>query len=368
VARVSLMARIRSVKPEFWDDEAIGVLSRDARLLYIATWNMADDEGLLRWTASYIKANAFMYDDDLGVEGITSLMSELTAAHLIRPYTGGKARQSLAWVVQFGKHQKPNRPQPSKLPPPSIQSGDVLQAYIRRDHGVCHLCGQETTTEPGEPGLWPSLDHLIPRSQGGSDYPSNIRLSHTSCNKARGNRAVDVFAVTPTARRMGHSLNGSVSDAVSDAVNGSTPEAVSPSVTGSPLEGRGVVEVGKWSGGGSPPPAAPLDGVVDMIADELTPNAASIVRVYVDTCREVEQVVDKRAKGRIAKESAELLTDGAPFPLLVEAARRLAVNGFADIGAEARRIRGERARPSTTDQRVAQGLALVEHFREQEGA
>lgn len=129
-----------------------------------------------------------------------------------------------------------------------------------------------------------------------------------------------------------------------------------------------------WQEAGSreqegPPAAAPLDGVIDLVSDDLAPTAATIVRAYVDACREVDQVVDKRAKGRIAKESAELLRDGAPFALLIEAARRLAVNGYADIGAEARRIRGERApRPSTTDQRVQQGMALVEHFREQEGA
>jgi hypothetical protein len=54
------MARIRTIKPEFWEDDVIGSLSRDARLLFIATLNLADDEGLLRWSAAYLKASAFM--------------------------------------------------------------------------------------------------------------------------------------------------------------------------------------------------------------------------------------------------------------------------------------------------------------------
>ena len=38
------MARIRSIKPEFWDDRKLAKrASRDARLLYIALWNLADE-------------------------------------------------------------------------------------------------------------------------------------------------------------------------------------------------------------------------------------------------------------------------------------------------------------------------------------
>jgi hypothetical protein len=42
------MSRIRTIKPEFWEDEGNGRLSALARLLFIATFNMADDEGRLR--------------------------------------------------------------------------------------------------------------------------------------------------------------------------------------------------------------------------------------------------------------------------------------------------------------------------------
>ncbi|HXH77146.1 HNH endonuclease [Nocardioides sp.] len=368
------MARIRSVKPEFWDDEAIGLLSRDARLLYVATWNMADDEGLLRWTASFCKASAFMYDDDLDVGAITALMGELTDAQLIRPYTGGKARQSLAWVVQFAKHQKPNRPQPSKLPPPSIQNGDVLQAYIRRDHGVCHLCGQDCCTEPNDRRLWPSLDHLVPRIQGGSDYPSNIRLSHTGCNKARGDRSVEEFARTPTAQRMEDALSRSVSDSVNDSsivaahAYDSVTYSVNDSVTYSPPEGRGVVVEG--NGSGVPPTAA-------LVPLDRPPDAGTIVAAYVDAVRATAGPLDNRAKGRIAKDAATLLADGAPPALLIAAAQRLAANGFADLGAEARRIHGERTvtpirRPSASEAAATAaleaGARVAARHAAQEGA
>ena len=42
------MARIRSVKPEFWTDRKLArCTSRDARLLYIALWNISDEHGRL---------------------------------------------------------------------------------------------------------------------------------------------------------------------------------------------------------------------------------------------------------------------------------------------------------------------------------
>lgn len=57
---------------------------------------------------------------------------------------------------------------------------------IRRDGGICHLCGQ-----PGAD----SADHLIPFSHGGTDQPSNLAAAHQRCNRIRQAKPVD------TARR-----------------------------------------------------------------------------------------------------------------------------------------------------------------------
>ena len=204
------MPRIRTVKPEFWEDELIATLTRDARLLFIACFNIADDEGLLRWTAAFIKAQAFIYDDDLDVDAVETLMQEITDSGLVFPYVGGTARQKLGWIVNFHKHQKVNRPQPSKLPAPSIQNGQVKQTYGRRDGYVCHVCQGPIDRNAVEGGAL-SLDHLRPRIAGGSDHPSNIRSSHASCNKGRGARGVPAVVVD------------SVIDSVNDSLNPAAP-------------------------------------------------------------------------------------------------------------------------------------------------
>lgn len=206
------MARIRTVKPDFFEDEAIGVLSREARLLFVGSWTQADDEGLLRWTPTYIKSTLFMYDDDLDERAVEQAMVELKKGYHIQTYLGGRLRSPLAWIVKFRSHQRINRPQPGKLPPPGLHSPVVYHAYYRRDGGNCGLCGAEVPS--GYSQLQRnrgSLDHIIPRSKGGSDYPSNIQLAHQSCNSAKCNRSE-------------RSLLYPVNDSVSDSVNGSLPE------------------------------------------------------------------------------------------------------------------------------------------------
>lgn len=112
------MSRIRTVKPEFWTDDLIGSLSRDARLLFIGSWNLADDEGRLRWSAPYLKGAVFPFDDDVLLPEVEIMMVALQDAGLVIPYVGGRSQQRLGFIRNFAKHQRINRPQPSKLPAP----------------------------------------------------------------------------------------------------------------------------------------------------------------------------------------------------------------------------------------------------------
>lgn len=238
------MARIRTVKPEFWADEKIGALTPLARLAFIGSWNHADDEGLLRWTTEYLSASVFMYDG-LPAKRIQSVMDELVLADLVFPYTIGKTRQKLAYVVNFRQHQKINRPQPSKLTPPVIDKEEVRLMYANRDGWTCHLClgpinkqrvvifnaYDGTQNIPGSEELNLSMDHLVPRSLGGGDEPSNIKSTHVSCNKARCNRPIEEFRVP---RSVQGALRGSVNG------HGTRTDASPPDqVTGSREEEQG---------------------------------------------------------------------------------------------------------------------------------
>lgn len=55
---------------------------------------------------------------------------------------------------------------------------------IRRDGGICHLCGQ-----PGAD----TADHLQPVALGGPVYdPTNLAAAHQRCNTRRHTKPIDV--------------------------------------------------------------------------------------------------------------------------------------------------------------------------------
>ncbi len=51
------------IKPEFWEDTTISDMPPFSRLLYIALWNFADDEGYLKHDIRWLKVKCFPYDD-----------------------------------------------------------------------------------------------------------------------------------------------------------------------------------------------------------------------------------------------------------------------------------------------------------------
>ncbi len=68
----------------------------------------------------------------------------------------------------------------------------LCQYLADRDGARCHICNKQVnlTLSSGPRGhdKGPSIDHIIPVSQGGSDDLTNLRLAHWICNRQRGNR------------------------------------------------------------------------------------------------------------------------------------------------------------------------------------
>lgn len=104
------MARIRTVKPEFFTSEDIISLSPLARLLYIGMWCEADREGRFAWKPNTLKLRYLPADN---IE-IYSLCDEIVAAGLVVTYGDG-----LAFIPSFSKHQSINpREAASTFPSP----------------------------------------------------------------------------------------------------------------------------------------------------------------------------------------------------------------------------------------------------------
>ncbi len=111
------MARMRSLKPEFWHDQEITRLPRDARLLYMAMWNLADEHARLQGDPRYLKGQAFPYDDDLTAPAIDALVDKLVEMGKARRYTVRGAVYLL--LPKLSKHQRLDTEKvPSRLPSP----------------------------------------------------------------------------------------------------------------------------------------------------------------------------------------------------------------------------------------------------------
>lgn len=94
------MARIRSIKPEFWIDEKIVDLSMAARLLFIGIWNFADDQGYIEHKPRRIKMQVFP-GDDIDIE---KLIDELIDVGLVAEFDSPLG--PLLHVRNWQRHQR----------------------------------------------------------------------------------------------------------------------------------------------------------------------------------------------------------------------------------------------------------------------
>ena len=99
------MARNRMIKPEFWEDDKIAECSPMVRLLFVALWNFADDQGYLEYRPKWIKTKCLPYDD----AEIEPLIDQLLKVGCL------SERNGILWIKNFLKHQKIDRPNPSNL-------------------------------------------------------------------------------------------------------------------------------------------------------------------------------------------------------------------------------------------------------------
>lgn len=60
-------------------------------------------------------------------------------------------------------------------------------ALYKRDKYKCHICGDKTDAKAHYlDATYPTLDHLVPRSKGGSDEDYNLSTCCRGCNSLRG--------------------------------------------------------------------------------------------------------------------------------------------------------------------------------------
>lgn len=137
------MARIRSIKPELPQSESMGKVSREARLLFILMWTLADDEGRLRGNSRMLASLLFPYDDDAPSQ-IDRWIFELIEEQCIVVYEVGAATyvQICNWLI----HQKIDKPSKSKIP----EFGEASRILANRRGGIKDQGSKDQGSEEGK--------------------------------------------------------------------------------------------------------------------------------------------------------------------------------------------------------------------------
>jgi hypothetical protein len=106
------MARIRTIKPEFWRDEALALVSPEACLLALGLLNHCDDEGYFNANPKLVESDIFPLRD-LKVK-TTVLLQELSKIGYLLVFQGSDGK-TYGCVKNFEKHQVINKKTPSKI-------------------------------------------------------------------------------------------------------------------------------------------------------------------------------------------------------------------------------------------------------------
>ncbi|MFI0484863.1 hypothetical protein [Actinomadura sp. 9N215] len=143
------MARIRSIKPEFWDDRKLArSTSRDARLLYIGLWNQADEHGRCNGDLAWIKGRVFPYESDLGADECARLLDELARGAWVQKYTVNG--DPFLFLPRLAKHQRlESEKVPSRLPGPDEADPEASPDQQQRG-GANESARDSDESAPGE--------------------------------------------------------------------------------------------------------------------------------------------------------------------------------------------------------------------------
>jgi hypothetical protein len=122
------MARIRTIKPEFFTSADIVSLTPLSRLFYVSLWCEADREGRLNWNIKTLKMRYFPADNC----NIEKMASELIDVGLIKIYEIDGRQYAV--IPSFKHHQVINNRESESIIPDD--SGFYVDVTLTRESGV----------------------------------------------------------------------------------------------------------------------------------------------------------------------------------------------------------------------------------------
>ncbi len=137
------MARIRSIKPEFFTDRTMGRLGLAAAVVYQALWCWADDGGVAQCDADRLKAQTFAFWNELPEDAIRAALDLLESSGRITRYSVGE--DTYCEIHKFLQHQHINNP--SKVRYPRLSPSPTVALPLGKGKGKGKGVGGERERE-----------------------------------------------------------------------------------------------------------------------------------------------------------------------------------------------------------------------------
>ena len=196
------MARIRTIKPKFWDDTKIGRISRDARLLYIGLWNFSDDIGVVIGDSIWLKSKIFPYDQ-IQIQQFEKWMNELVINGFIclLSYKG----ERFIYLPSFTRHQVINKPNYDDLNIPKLLIDNMKDEITEQSRNNTVSFTEQSVLIIGSGKGNGDIPPMVPRGdESQSDNPNesiNYKSLMDTFNKMFENRLPKVSSMTEKRKK-----------------------------------------------------------------------------------------------------------------------------------------------------------------------
>lgn len=177
--------RARNLKPGTFKNELLAVADPLYTVIFAGLWCLADREGRLEDRPSKIHLEV---NPGRAYERTIESIDWLAANNFIQRYEARGCK--FIQVINFHKHQNPHqREVPSEIPPPpgllnkyadEPISPEQRKRIFARDNGQCIWCGSKDDLH---------VDHVQPRSRGGTSEDTNLQTLCGTCNVSKGIKA-----------------------------------------------------------------------------------------------------------------------------------------------------------------------------------
>jgi hypothetical protein len=178
------MARIRTIKPEFWGDEKLGPLSPITRLVFLALVSLADDAGRLLDSEKALDGQIFPHTSDT-CRGSLDELSSIGRIQRGTTASGQRVIQVTNW-----HHQKIDKPNLRSALPPLTSDSTTIRRHVD-DISSKHTNDLRPTTNDQRPPS--SAARLFEQEEFQAAY-DGFRTAH---------RNPDAFAATVLAHTTG---------------------------------------------------------------------------------------------------------------------------------------------------------------------